>query len=316
MTSQRQIEANRSNAKLGGVKTAEGKAVVKYNALKHGLLAKEAVITTGDGAEDPQEFNTLVEGLKTHYNPKGTIEEMLVEKIAVSYWRLRRACRYEAGLIKKALDTYQRDNLFKYKKNLIGERVGEKFDLVNQLKKDLKEHEDLLAEYEKDQKKILLAIKKGTPLNAFYDEEKYSYLWWEISEQIEENHNTEEDKTALSDYFDEMKPEEIHKEAMERFGYTDQGILQEFSKCLKTLIDYEKEKVEVTKFELDKVLFTLERKPQLNAIPGENELNRLLRYETAIEKQFYKALNELERIQRMKRGELVPPPVNLDVSVN
>lgn len=34
--SQKQIEANQKNAKLGGVKTEEGKAVSKYNALKHG----------------------------------------------------------------------------------------------------------------------------------------------------------------------------------------------------------------------------------------------------------------------------------------
>ncbi|MCX5637107.1 MAG: hypothetical protein NTX52_05375 [Planctomycetota bacterium] len=43
--SEKQLEANRENALKGGVKTEEGKAIVKYNALKHGLLAKEAVIS-------------------------------------------------------------------------------------------------------------------------------------------------------------------------------------------------------------------------------------------------------------------------------
>jgi len=33
--------------------------VVKYNALKHGLLAKEVVVTVGEGKENPEEFNTL-----------------------------------------------------------------------------------------------------------------------------------------------------------------------------------------------------------------------------------------------------------------
>ena len=45
--SQKQLEANRENAKLGGVKTDEGKAVSRYNAIKHGLhermLGKETV---------------------------------------------------------------------------------------------------------------------------------------------------------------------------------------------------------------------------------------------------------------------------------
>ena len=37
--SKKQLEANKKNAPKGGVKTQEGKAIVKYNALKHGLLA-------------------------------------------------------------------------------------------------------------------------------------------------------------------------------------------------------------------------------------------------------------------------------------
>ena len=49
--SQKRLEANRVNALKGGVKTPEGKAISKYNALKHGILAKEAVIPTGEGKE-------------------------------------------------------------------------------------------------------------------------------------------------------------------------------------------------------------------------------------------------------------------------
>ena len=42
--SQKQLEANRKNAQKGGVKTTEGKAIIKFNALKHGLLTKEVVV--------------------------------------------------------------------------------------------------------------------------------------------------------------------------------------------------------------------------------------------------------------------------------
>ncbi len=120
--SEKQLKANRKNAKKAGVKTAEGKAIVKYNALKHGLLAKEVVITIGEGAEDPEEFNSLLADLKTQLAPAGTLEEMLTEKIAVAYWRLRRAYRYEVGLIRHELDTatddfYSQTNYSGYKKN-------------------------------------------------------------------------------------------------------------------------------------------------------------------------------------------------------
>ena len=46
--SQKQLEANRENAKLGGVKTEEGKAVSKYNAIKHGLLSEEVLLDGED----------------------------------------------------------------------------------------------------------------------------------------------------------------------------------------------------------------------------------------------------------------------------
>ena len=58
--SEKQRKANKINAQKAGVKTNEGKAIAKYNALKHGLLAKEIVITIGEGAENPEEFNALL----------------------------------------------------------------------------------------------------------------------------------------------------------------------------------------------------------------------------------------------------------------
>lgn len=67
--SQKQLEANIKNAKKGGVKTPEGKARVKYNALRHGLLAQEVVVTVGEGAENPEEFNVLLEDLKAQLAP-------------------------------------------------------------------------------------------------------------------------------------------------------------------------------------------------------------------------------------------------------
>jgi len=55
---------------------------------------------------------------------------------------------------------------------------------------------------------------------------------------------------------------------------------------------------------------------KLGNIPSREELDRLLRYEGAIERQFYKALHQLERIQRLRAGDPVPAPVDVDVNVN
>ena len=55
---------------------------------------------------------------------------------------------------------------------------------------------------------------------------------------------------------------------------------------------------------------------KLGSIPSKDELDRLLRYEGAIERQLYKAMNQLERLQRMRSGDNVPAPVEVDVDVN
>ena len=66
--SEKQLAANRINAKKGGPKTEEGKAIVKYNALKHGLLAKTVVITQGEGAESQELFDSLLSDLQDQFN--------------------------------------------------------------------------------------------------------------------------------------------------------------------------------------------------------------------------------------------------------
>ena len=95
--------ANRRNAQLStGAKTKEGKNRSRRNALRHGILASALLVTEGEGAEDRAEFDELLGGLCRDLAPVGTLEEMLVEKIAVSWWRQKRALRCEAGLVKRA----------------------------------------------------------------------------------------------------------------------------------------------------------------------------------------------------------------------
>ena len=106
MSTKKQIEANQRNAIVStGPITPEGKALVSQNAVKHGIFAKDLIITTGDGKEDAQEYKELLDGLILSLNPSGQMECLLVEKIAVDYWRLRRVLRFETGSIRKQLDT-------------------------------------------------------------------------------------------------------------------------------------------------------------------------------------------------------------------
>jgi hypothetical protein len=87
-----QIQANRLNAqKSTGPRTAEGKEKASKNALKHGLLAREAVIQ----GEDPGEFELYRERMLEELAPAGPVEAMLAERVVGLSWRLRRAERLQ-----------------------------------------------------------------------------------------------------------------------------------------------------------------------------------------------------------------------------
>ena len=106
MTTKKQLEANKQNALVStGPVSPEGKALVSQNAVKHGIFARDLIITSGDGKEDQQEYNELLDGLIVSLTPSGQMECLLVEKIAADYWRLRRVLRFETGSIRKQLDT-------------------------------------------------------------------------------------------------------------------------------------------------------------------------------------------------------------------
>ena len=103
--SERRIQANRRNAlRSTGPITERGKRTVARNAIKHGVLAREVVITAGDGKEDLSEFHDIVERLCEQYEPVGVVEESLVQTIATCLWRKARVIRAENGEIRKRLD--------------------------------------------------------------------------------------------------------------------------------------------------------------------------------------------------------------------
>ena len=49
-------------------------------------------------------------------------------------------------------------------------------------------------------------------------------------------------------------------------------------------------------------------------VPESPALDRLLRYEASLDRSFDRTLTQLERLQRMRRGLPVPPPLKLEIS--
>jgi hypothetical protein len=95
MTSFKQIEANRRNArKSTGPITEAGKLQSRCNAVRHGLTA-ETVIGALEDAEDYKAFEAAI---IADYDAQSAVERELVLRLASLLWRLRRATTIETGL--------------------------------------------------------------------------------------------------------------------------------------------------------------------------------------------------------------------------
>jgi hypothetical protein len=95
VASDKQTRANRRNAlKSAGPRTPEGKAAVRLNALRHGLLSREILLRGKDG----EALRELGESPRTELQPVGELEHLLVDRIIASVWRLRRVGRVEASI--------------------------------------------------------------------------------------------------------------------------------------------------------------------------------------------------------------------------
>ena len=47
------------------------------------------------------------------------------------------------------------------------------------------------------------------------------------------------------------------------------------------------------------------------SLPSAEATNKLLRYESHLDRELYRAMDQLERLQRQRKGENVPPPLKL-----
>src|SRR5215813_12216241 len=97
MTSFRQIEANRRNARFStGPVTEEGKRKSRRNALRHGLTAETVI----DALEDAEDYAAFEMAVTIDYDAQSAVERELVLRLASLLWRLRRATAIESGLFK------------------------------------------------------------------------------------------------------------------------------------------------------------------------------------------------------------------------
>jgi hypothetical protein len=214
----------------GKSRRATSRSIARWNALKHGVLSETVVLPT----EDKAQFQELLEHLCGDLKPEGALEELLVERIATCFWRLRRVLRYDFG-----------------NHGVEGSAARRAYvDAESRLKK-------------------LTDLKQEVAQSGFRDD-----LKTRLFEMVTVN----------------GKPSES---------------------ALPQVLDLA---IQMTKSSTEDAKAKAEEAGLTGALP--KRMDTLLRYETANERQLYRAIDQLERLQRQRAGDYVPPPVKLGVSTD
>jgi hypothetical protein len=105
MATERQIQANRANAKRStGPVTEKGKQASSQNALRHGQLSSCVVLK----AEAAPFFDDLMDSLIEEFQPRTANETALIETMAVARWKLYRNWTLHTALLE--LETVKQDH--------------------------------------------------------------------------------------------------------------------------------------------------------------------------------------------------------------
>lgn len=322
--SERRIQANRKNAlRSTGPKTARGKRIVVRNAIKHGLLAREVVITAGDGEESLQEFHALIGRLWECYEPVGVVEESLVQSIATCLWRKARVIRAENGEIRKRLDTLTIDqglrdldnvNLILAIPNIkLGffdrENPADKIPLLEQwvamqrAQTTLRAHRAGLNYLHA----ILEQAKEEMTSGGYLTEESREritceFAFWDCLFAL----------TCASAY--PPDPSQAKTEGQAPNSLENEQIEKRRADII-AFIDERLERIDLfKKLAEDREQLEGDAEARRFSLPPADATDKLLRYEAHLDRQLYRAMDQLERLQRQRKGESVPPPMNLNLS--
>jgi hypothetical protein len=275
--SARKVAANRKNAlKSTGPKTLRGKTYSARNAIKHGLFSGQTMDFISHG-EDPTEYGEVLNGLRVQYQPIGTAEELEVERLALCWWRLKRAWRYENATNRVALRDFGRRELAE-QAEWCKERDKEEEAIILQLQSAEKEIE-ATGEISQELKQRIFAM------------DPWFESIWKAIELVAQQRLKE---PTISKMFRKLKPRERSSVLASHIVTNGIGLLEELAQSRAAAVH----EIAVAQ----------------HVIPKGEALDKILRYEAAIERQLGRTVDRLERLQRRRQGEMIPPPVSVHLT--
>ena len=290
MTTLAKVEANRQNALAStGPQTAEGKAIVSGNAIRHGLLSWKPTIP---GLESVEDWEAHLEMTMESLAPLGHTEILLAERAALLLWRLSRVARYEHDATAVALEyaeARKRPKLADAEQAI--QAAQDRVNLVEGL-------QTLPPETKQDRKAAANLLETAADALGvdMYD-----------------------DKGGWPVYVDGLDLDDVDWTAARLLECVQLVVKQGgrgLDEMLAELNQEARAKLEEAQQKRDKLLAEADRERRSLLLPDTPTLEKVNRYETTLERSLFKALHELERRQAARDGQAVPLPMAVDVNVS
>ena len=277
MTTTKQVKANQANSKKStGATSDEGKAVIATNALKHGSFAQRLILSD----ENLDEYAQLIDGLLTSLNPVGTLEQLLVEKIAVATWKQLRLIRAESASIELDRRMERTENIA-----YVSKAIGRQRDEPELTKDEFK------VETDEDRKQIVFCNDFIDQFNSIDNDVLVNVSLFKVKSDATLIYQTlvneaEDEGIELNEYINDYLRKDtmgIHEWAYEQADW-----------CRKELSRLNRKAVVLTVSE--------QLRNKLTAPIG-NEL--LARYQASIDSELYKAIEALRKQQEWRSKSMV-----------
>lgn len=283
--SSRKINANRQNAlKSTGPRTPNGKAHSRANSLKHGLFAMDIFVGEAAKRENRRYYQEILDGLWQHFQPVGLVEQLEVRRIAACWWRLGRAWRFENSNIASGDAAVESRNLVLV--NLKGPISDSDLamdlailDLLRRVESEIETGGRISDELKRQM------VSKG----------RLQKMWVLAEKAVRGLIDAEQIDFEVSDE---------NRRASDDPNYSKTLLWNQVRYCIFSFEERIKSALKGgAKGAYDNV-----------AVPSAEALDRLLRAEAATERALNRAFERLERLQRRRLGEAVPPPLSVHLT--
>jgi hypothetical protein len=282
--------------KGGGPKTQEGKKRARGNAAKHRILSRVVLVE----GESDAELNALRASLRKDCDPKGAVEELLVDDLATLFWRLRRPIIAEGAQIRMRRAFLEAD-LKRRQDDQAASLIlfsGAKHGLIREIANPIVHGACRMA----------LSDLGERIANRGFDEKNDTY----ILRKIYGFYITAPVVATLLDRYLECAA--TASSAATTGENSDPGVAEEAKQRFLIILDEELERIETQGTQRELTDYKkLEIEAECGIVPDGHELDNVLKHETTIRRAIERTLNLLERAQRKRRGEPGAPTLNLNL---